>query len=71
MECPKCKTINPEQNKFCYERGVILLNRYPKCGTECLPVDKFCGACGQDLSEKKVRSPRDLSADDKFARIEK
>lgn len=52
MECPGCKTQNPERNRFCRECGARLLSACPQCGTEGPPEDKFCGECGKKLAGK-------------------
>jgi len=51
MECQKCQSENPEENKFCRECGAMLLSACPQCGAEVFPSDKFCGKCGQKLAE--------------------
>lgn len=51
MKCPKCRTENPETNKFCRECGGSLSKACSHCGTKVLPQDKFCGKCGQPLGE--------------------
>ncbi len=49
MKCPKCKTDNPENKKFCRECGADLVQFCPECGAEVLSSDKFCGECRCDL----------------------
>ncbi|NIO03096.1 MAG: tetratricopeptide repeat protein [Proteobacteria bacterium] len=71
MKCPKCQTENPETRKFCYECGEKLLRLCPHCGAENLPRDKFCGECGHNLSLPSEPSPRDLSLDEKLAKIQR
>jgi class 3 adenylate cyclase len=51
MQCPKCRTENPEARKFCRECGTRLLIVCPNCQHENVPGDKFCGECGQALGE--------------------
>jgi ABC-type oligopeptide transport system substrate-binding subunit/class 3 adenylate cyclase len=49
MQCPSCKTENPEQAKFCLNCGAELTLVCPQCGTE-LPVHaRFCFACGAEV----------------------
>jgi len=71
MKCQKCQTENPETRKFCSECGAKLLLICPQCGFENLPKDKFCGECGHDLSLSSKPLPRELSFDEKIARIQK
>ena len=35
--------------KFCHECGSDLILACPKCSSEILPSDKFCGVCRHDL----------------------
>lgn len=53
MKCPKCKTQNPGENKFCRECGIKLLMACPQCAAEVLSDDKFCGKCGHELGKLK------------------
>jgi len=71
MKCPKCQTENPETRKFCRKCGVKLLKLCPRCGSENLPDDNFCGECGHDLSLPSEPSPKDLSLDEKLAKIQR
>ena len=51
MECPVCKTENPEGAKFCLNCGAKLILTCAECGTE-LPVNaKFCHECGAHIEE--------------------
>ena len=51
MECQKCQTENPEENKFCRKCGEKLAKICSQCEAEVLSDDSFCGKCGQKLSE--------------------
>jgi class 3 adenylate cyclase len=71
MKCPKCQTENPETRKFCRECGEKLLLFCPKCHSENLPTDKFCGECGQNLTASPECTLKELSFDEKLARIQR
>jgi len=70
MKCPKCQTENSETRKFCSECGAKLLLICPQCGFENLPQDKFCGECGHNLSIPSEAKPKELSFDEKLAKIQ-
>ena len=71
MECPKCQTENPEENSFCCGCGAKLLLSCTQCGAEVLPVDRFCGKCGHNLTLPSEPSPREPSFDGKIAKVQK
>jgi class 3 adenylate cyclase/tetratricopeptide (TPR) repeat protein len=71
MKCPKCQTENPEARKFCSECGAKLLSICPQCGFKNLPKDKFCGECGYDLALSSKLIPKELSFDEKLAKIQR
>ena len=52
MECPKCQTENPQDNKFCRKCGATPMSNCFQCGAEVYPVDVFCGKCGQKIAEE-------------------
>ena len=60
MKCPKCKTENREERKFCLECGAKLILICVDCGFENLPGEKFCGDCGRNLIESKETVPIDF-----------
>ena len=43
----------------------------PKVSFENLPSDKFCGDCGHDLTQPSPAIPKELSFDEKIAKIQK
>ena len=47
MNCPNCRTVNPEGAKFCLNCGMPLSTACPHCGTTLAPGAKFCFNCGQ------------------------
>jgi class 3 adenylate cyclase len=71
MKCLKCQAENLETRKFCSECGTKLLLICPKCGFENLPKDKFCGECGNSLTAPTKFAPRELSFDEKLAKIQR
>ncbi len=71
MKCPKCQFENPETRKFCSECGAKLLLICTQCGFENLTKDKFCGECGHDLTFPSGSIPKELSFDEKLAKIQR
>ena len=61
MQCPDCRTDNPDSRKFCRRCGVKLTLLCRKCGSENLPDDYFCGECGHDLRKPEEAPPIDYS----------
>ena len=69
MKCPKCQTENPENLKFCGECGAKLEKVCPHCNSSNPPQFKFCGECGRNLSIPSEAKPKELSFDEKLAKI--
>ena len=71
MKCPKCQFENPDSAKFCNECG----NKLEIACSECEKVNplgsKFCNACGHSLTVPIKPTPKELSFDEKLARIQK
>lgn len=61
MECWKCRTDNPEGQKFCGECGAKLEKPCPKCGGLNPPQYKFCGQCGALLEVMEEAATLDYS----------
>ncbi len=58
--------------KFCGECGTKLELVCPNCNASNPPHFKFCGECGHNLtSPEHSRPPKDLSFDEKLAKIQK
>ena len=71
MKCPKCQTENPENLKFCGECGAKLEKVCPHCNSLNPPQFKFCGECGRNLSIPLEAKPKELSFDEKLAKIQR
>ncbi len=72
MQCRKCQFENPTDTKFCVECGTKLEIACPNCNASNSPDYKFCRECGHSLtSPEHGRPPKDLSFDEKLAKIQK
>jgi class 3 adenylate cyclase/tetratricopeptide (TPR) repeat protein len=71
MECPKCQTENRETRKFCAKCGAPLAIKCSQCGSENLPGELFCGECGHPLSGTSKSALKDLTFDERLAKIQK
>jgi class 3 adenylate cyclase/tetratricopeptide (TPR) repeat protein len=49
MTCPRCRTENPRQAKFCLECASPLAARCASCGTELPASAKFCPECAHPV----------------------
>src|SRR4030067_802112 len=71
MKCPKCGFDNSEKAKFCNDCGHKMDPSCPQCGTMNPLGSKFCFNCGHNLSALAASPPKDLSFDEKIAKIQK
>jgi Double zinc ribbon len=72
MKCSGCGSGNPEGSKFCNECGAKLDLVCSQCGTPNPPSSKFCNQCGDSLTSPAATIlPKDLSFDEKLAKIQK
>ncbi|MGD8763777.1 MAG: adenylate/guanylate cyclase domain-containing protein, partial [Desulfobacteraceae bacterium] len=71
MICPTCKSDNREGVKFCEECGEKLELECPACQAKIPLEKKFCGECGHKLDVPVDSSPKDLSFDEKIAKIQR
>jgi len=71
MKCPKCQIENPDMRKFCRDCGSKLTVICATCNFENFPADKFCGDCGHKLTLLSESARRELSFDEKLAKIQK
>jgi len=71
MRCPKCDFEIHAGLTFCGRCGAKLERVCPKCNFSN-PFDySYCGKCGHDLSLSSKPLPRELSFDEKIAKIQK
>src|SRR4030043_551916 len=71
MKCPKCQTENPGVANFCGECGADLERACPKCNYLNPPQFKFCNKCGSSLIIPAKEVPRELSFEEKLAKIQR
>jgi ribosomal protein L40E len=71
MKCPKCRADNPEEADFCIECGNPIEFFCPKCGAKTPHKGKFCMKCGHNLTLPSEAPPKNLSLDEKIAKIQK
>jgi class 3 adenylate cyclase len=61
MNCPTRHKENPTYDSFCRECGASLLQVCIKCRQELDAGDKFCGKCGQRVSETTNEESSELA----------
>ena len=71
MKCPNCHFENREGANFCNECGYKFELTCPECGATNAVGSKFCDGCGSKLSLPIEQAPKDLSVDEKLAKIQK
>jgi len=71
MKCPKCEFENPESAKFCRECGSKLEIQCPECGKVNPLGSKFCNECGHNLIFPAGPAPKEISSDEKLAKIQR
>jgi class 3 adenylate cyclase/tetratricopeptide (TPR) repeat protein len=71
MKCPKCQFENQEDARFCNKCGSKLEIGCPECGVTNLPGSSFCKGCGHKLVPSSEARPKDLSFDEKIAKIQR
>ena len=71
MKCPKCQFDNPEDINFCGKCGAKLERICPNCNFANPPEFSFCGKCGQNLIIPTGPIPKELSFDEKLAKIQR
>ena len=71
MKCPKCQADNREGIRFCEDCGAKIELKCPNCGAEILLGKKYCGECGHNLGIPPEVKPKELSFDEKLAKIQR
>ena len=71
MKCPNCQSGNPESAKFCNECGSKLEIACSACGKMNPLGSKFCNECGHSLVALIKPAPKELSFDEKLAKIQR
>jgi class 3 adenylate cyclase/tetratricopeptide (TPR) repeat protein len=71
MKCPKCQFENTESAKFCSECGNRLETHCPECGKVNPLGSKFCNECGHNLTVPVSPPLKELSFDEKLAKIQR
>jgi len=71
MKCPKCQTENSGEAKFCNECGNKLEIACSTCGKMNPLNSKFCSECGHKIVIPTEQPSKDLSFDEKIAKIQK
>ena len=65
MQCARCGTENPAENKYCGECGSSLAPACLQCGAANPAGKRFCGECGSPLAaapDQEAASPGEPSA---------
>jgi class 3 adenylate cyclase/tetratricopeptide (TPR) repeat protein len=71
MKCPKCKFEIPEGLTFCGKCGAKLEKVCPKCNFSNSFDYSYCGKCGHDLGLPSKPITKELSFDEKLAKIQR
>jgi len=71
MKCTDCQFENPEDSVFCLKCGEKLETICPQCGKALPAFAGFCNKCGHNLTVPSEEAPKDLSFDEKIAKIQR
>jgi len=71
MKCQKCEFDNLDGMNFCGKCGAKLETVCPQCGFSNPAGYEFCGKCGCNLSLPSEPPPKDLSFDEKLAKVQR
>ena len=58
MTCPRCRTANPQEAKFCLECGAPLKARCEACGAPLPAAARFCLECAHPVGGAPAGGPR-------------
>ncbi len=71
MKCPNCQFDNRAGIRFCEKCGLKLELVCPACGAKIPPDRQFCGECGHNLTLPPKLVPKELSFEEKLAKIQR
>jgi class 3 adenylate cyclase len=71
MKCPECQLENPDGSKFCLECGSRFEIPCPECRNLLPLTAKFCNEWGNNITLVSEQPARDLSFDEKIAKIQR
>jgi class 3 adenylate cyclase/tetratricopeptide (TPR) repeat protein len=71
MQCPECQFDIADGMNFCGKCGTKLERLCPQCNFANPSGYEFCGKCGNKLSFSSETATKELSFDDKLAKIQK
>ena len=71
MQCPECHFDNADSMNFCGKCGKKLEKLCPQCNFGNPSEYEFCGKCGYKLSISSESTTKELSFDEKLAKIQK
>jgi class 3 adenylate cyclase/tetratricopeptide (TPR) repeat protein len=66
VRCPRCRSDNREEARFCLHCGEELQQRCPRCGRRLLGSAKFCDECGCALLSPDSPPPVDYSLPESY-----
>src|SRR5215831_462835 len=58
MTCPRCRTANPPEARFCLECATPLLSRCASCGAPLIAAAKFCVICAHPVDRPREQASR-------------
>jgi len=71
MKCPKCQADNRQGIKFCEECGAEFELECPACKAKISAYIKYCGECGNKLTTSNTTLSKELSVNEKIAKIQR
>src|SRR5215471_11370489 len=58
MTCPRCRTVNPPEARFCLECATPLLSRCSSCGAPLIAAAKSCVICAHPVARAREQASR-------------